>query len=174
MEAENAARASLVEIVRADSAAIRLTTRTSLEARFPDAQVSDLIPCGDYSDVQRLDGESEAYYFSTLSITESYARRLFRIEERNPLRLIAETVREESRIYPRPTAARSFQESPFSIAEAEIFELVGRFGPETGTEDIRAHKASNGALYLYSIAHLTQAHAEGLIEYEEIDRWNNP
>lgn len=179
MSAENetdqsALRAELAETIRKDSAGTRLTLLEEIEARYPDAPVRDLLPSRDYSDIRRLDGERGCYYFSVLSITESYARHLYRIEERNPVNLIAETVREESRIYPRPTALKSFREPPFLVPETELSALASRMGTEPETEDIVLVSASNGAPYLYSTRHLEKVHAEALVEYYEVERWNNP
>jgi len=49
-----------------------------------------------------------------------------------------------------------------------------KLGREAGVEDIQSCLASNGAVYLYSTKYLTPAHASGLTEYYEVERWNNP
>lgn len=175
-EVENGASqlGDVVAAVRAASEGVALVTLAELQSRFPDTEIQNLLPSPDYADLKALKGDSETYYFSTLSMSESYAQYLFRVEEKNPLRMVAETVREDSRIYPRPTPLRSFQEPPFNLSEEELRSMLDRFGPGTGTEDIRSGAASNGVLYLYSSLYLEPGHAEGLIEWNEVERWNNP
>lgn len=178
-QAKAESRKKLVEVIRRDSAAAGLTSSKALEAALSKAthsetSIAELLPHPDYTDVRRLDGESDSYFFSTLSVTESYARYLYRVEEKNPLRLIADTVREESRIYPRPTPLRYFKEPPFRLSDGELEALVAQFGPDTGTADIAAFPASNGELYLFSTDHLEKVHGESLVEYYEVERWQNP
>ncbi len=175
----------LIEVIRKSSEAARLETKAHLLELFPEADVDlslgvdgessgDGSCSSDYSDLRILSGSEDAYYFSVLSMSETYARYLFRIEEKNLPRLVADTVREESRIYPRPTPARTFSSAPFSISEPELLKIIDLFGSDAETEDLRSYRASNGALYLYSSRYFEPVHAESLVEWDEVERWNNP
>ncbi|MDP3177918.1 MAG: hypothetical protein Q8M76_08440, partial [Spirochaetaceae bacterium] len=67
------ASAALVAAVREDSAAARLSTLSSLKARFPDADPAQLIGGSGAEDLKFIEGKRETYYFSELSITRPYA-----------------------------------------------------------------------------------------------------
>jgi len=168
--------ADLAKIVREDSARALLTRDSLLRGTYPDADISALLaePGTEYSDLAKIEGKADLYRYSTLSMSESYARHLARIEDKDPLRLVAETVRDNSRIYPRPTKALSFSEPPFMLSPSDLAPILLRLGREEGTADILSCKTSNGILYLYSNTYLTDAHAQGLAEYFEVERWQNP
>lgn len=168
--------AALAGEIRAESAGYRLSRADDLAARHPDADIGALAAqaAADAPDLRSMQGSTTTYHYSTLSMTEAYATHLARVEDRDPLRLVAETVRDESRIYPRPTGANAFLEAPFGMGRSELASILLRLGREGGTEDIRSCKASNGAVYLYSSRFLTDDHAKGLAEYYEVECWLNP
>lgn len=168
--------ASLAEAIRKDSGAFAVSSRDRLEALFPGAEVDSLLAgaASDLPDIARIAGASTVYYYSTASMTESYATNLARVEEKDPLNLVAQTVRDDSRIYPRPTALKSFHEAPWRLGQTEMASVLLKLGREAGVEDIQSCTASNGAVYLYSTKFLTPDHATGLTEYYEVERWNNP
>lgn len=167
--------AQIVAAIRAESAATRLVTRKELEERFPDTEISSrLAGARDSADVMYIEGAKGVYYFSTLSMTESYATYLARLAENDPLRLIADTVRDESRIYPRTTAISVFGEVPFLMPPWKIKDLVASLGSNPEFADIQSCAASNGAVYLYSTKYIDKAYAEGLTEWNEVGRTLNP
>ena len=167
--------AEIVAAVRAESAATKLVTRKELEERFPDTDIaSRLAEARDSADVMYIEGSKGVYYFSTLSMTESYATYLARLAENDPLRLIADTVRDESRIYPRTTAISIFGEVPFLMPPWKIKDLVASLGSNPEFADIQSCSASNGAVYLYSTKYIDKAYAEGLTEWNEVGRTLNP
>jgi hypothetical protein len=175
-EAPGVTAASLVEAIRADSRNYMVTSQARLESLFPGVEAGPLLAGagGDFPDLARIAGASTVYYYSTASMTESYATGLARVEEKDPLNLVAQTVRDESRIYPRPTAIKVFYEAPWHLGHSEMASALLKLGREAGVEDIQSCAASNGAVYLYSTKYLTPAHASGLTEYYEVERWNNP
>lgn len=174
--APSVSSADLAAAIRKDSVAYSLTTRERLEALYPEADLSSLLEAAqtEFPDIRTVAGERVTYYYSSSSMTEAYATHLARVEDKDPLRLIAETVRDESRIYPRPTAVKAFSEAPFVISPSDVASALARLGKEAGVEDIESCTASNGAVYLYSTRYLTPAHAQGLTEYYEVERWMNP
>ncbi len=58
-------------------------------------------------------------YYSGQYMSDAYARLLVR-KEGDPLLLIAETVRENSKVYPRPIPWNTFKNEPFELTEEEI------------------------------------------------------
>jgi len=172
--------AALVAAIRAASSEIRLSRLSELAAAFPEAAAAPgglarLLEESGAADLRRMAGEGgEAYYFSADSMTEAYALHLFRVEERDPVRLVADTVRDESRVYPRPTDLRVFSEPPFSLPEREVAEVLARMAMRPDTADIKTLRASNGAPYLFSDRHLDAAHAASLVEWIEVLQKENP
>jgi hypothetical protein len=107
-------------------------------------------------------------------MTEAYAKHLYRVAERDPLKLIADTTRDESRMYPRPTPASSFRESPFLLSEKELEEALLAMKEKAEYSDIQSTKASNGELYLFSTQSLVISHAESLAEWMAVGIAENP
>lgn len=164
----------LVEAVRAASAEARLSSLDALRRLVPDGDAEALLADSGAEDLRRMVGRRGTYYFSELSMTEGYAVHLFRLAERDLVLLVAETVRDDSRIYPRPTDPRVFLEPPFSLKPAELEETLGRMTIRPDVTDIKRCRASNGAEYLYSDRHLGEAHAASLTEWIEVLQKENP
>lgn len=164
----------LVEAIRTASKGGALATLKSLEKEFPDLDIPVLIEGSGAADLKKMEGSEDVYFFSDLSMTEAYAIHLFRIGEKDPVRLIAETVRDESRIYPRPTPAATFSDPPFSLGARALEDALGRMTLRPDAADIKRTYASNGALYLYSDRFLGAAHADALAEWLEVGVRENP
>ncbi|TXT42868.1 MAG: hypothetical protein FD137_2000 [Spirochaetes bacterium] len=164
----------LVEAIRAASKGGALVTQRTLEKEFPDLNVHALITESGVKDLKKMEGSSDVYYFSDLSMTEAYAVFMYRINEKDPVRLIAETVRDDSRIYPRPTPVATFREPPFSLSARDVEEALGRMTLRPDLEDIKRSSASNGALYLYSSQFLSEAQGDALTEWFEVGVRENP
>lgn len=172
---KGASPAEIVAFVRAESAATRLATGKGLEAAFPDTDIAATLYEAEASeDIMVIEGSRDDYYFSKLSMTENYATYLARLAEDDPLRLIADTVRDESRIYPRTTALSSFGEAPFLFPPWKVGRLVEELGRNPEFSDIQSCAASNGAVYLYSTKYIDKAYAEGLTEWNEVGKAMNP
>lgn len=166
---------ALMDKIRADSAEIRLTPSSELQVLVPEgADAESVLESGSGPDIKTMRGSAERYYFSDLSMTESYAKHLYRLAERDPVRLIADTTRDESKTYPRPTPVETFLEQPFSMARSEIDAAIAAMASIPEYADIRTTSASNGALYLYSATYLGDAHAAGLAEWIEVGQKENP
>ena len=65
-------------------------------------------------DIKLMRGSKDVYFFSESLVTHAYAKLLFRSAENDPQRLVAETVRDESSSYPRPTPLSLFTAAPFT------------------------------------------------------------
>ncbi len=121
-----------------------------------------------------MDGRAETYFFSDLYMTRAYAAYLYRLAEKDLVGLVVETVREDSRLYPRPTPLDFFRGPPFTLAQDQLDDILTRIRERGDCRDIRESRASNGARYLYSTLHLTVAHAEALTEWNEVGQAENP
>lgn len=125
-------------------------------------------------DIKLMRGAADSYYFSELSMTAAYAKHLFRVAEKDPLRLIAETAREESSAYPRPTPLVAFQSPPFSLSAGEVEAAIASMAGRPEYADIARCAASNGDAYVYSTSSLTPAYAESLAEWASVGLKENP
>jgi hypothetical protein len=113
------------------------------------------------------------HYYSTESLTETYARLLIHRKE-NPLLLMAETVRENSALYPRPVPVDIFKEPPFDLAQEEILGYLKKMADEEDYQDIAQTTTSIGTLFLYSTRHLEPEYASSLAEWLDVGQANNP
>jgi len=175
MPEERGVAEALMELIRRRSAEHTLISSTELlpvlgEGGDPVA----LMELGAEDDIKMMRGTLDTYYFSNRSITESYAKHLFRLAERNPARLIADTTRDESRTYPRPTPVATFTDAPFSMATADIEAALTAMAADPQYKDICRVQASNGDAYLYSSEQLTEGHAAGLAEWASVGEKENP
>lgn len=172
--------APIVSAIRHASAEIRLVRLSALREAFPaeaacEGGLEGLLAESGAADIRRMAGErGEVYYFSAESMTEAYALHLFRVEEHDLIKLVADTVRDESRLYPRPTDLRVFSEPPFSLGPADIDGIIARIAVQPDTADIKTCSASNGAVYLYSDRYLAPLYAERLAEWIEVGQKENP
>ncbi len=122
---------------------------------------------------EALDPNGAAYYYSSLAMSEPYARILIAKME-DPLALIAAIVRENSAIYPRPVPVESFKGTPFEMTEKEIGACLERIALQEDLQDIRPTITSTGAMYLFSTRHMEPDHAAMLAEWLDVGPLTNP
>jgi hypothetical protein len=123
-------------------------------------------------DLCELSTASGSFYYSTLHMTEPYARILAGKE--SPLRLIAEVVRENSETYPRPVPVDAFKEPPFGMTDEEIRAFLSLIESGEGMEDIRRTITSIGTVFLFSTLHLDPDHAAMLAERLDVGQLIDP
>ncbi|MCX5872946.1 MAG: hypothetical protein NTY51_06890 [Deltaproteobacteria bacterium] len=111
------------------------------------------------------------HYYSSRSLSETYAGILVRKEEKS---LIAEIVRENSAIYPRPVPLNIFREPPFDLTQKEILDCLEKMGKQGEYQDIAQTTTSIGTVFLYSNQHLDQNYASTLAEWLDVGQVNNP
>jgi hypothetical protein len=143
-------------------------------APLSPVELETLIAEAAEDDIKLMRGTRDIYYFSENHVTAAYALHLFRVAERDPARMVADTVRDESRTYPRPTPAYIFLGHPFNMTEAQLDGVLWQISQRNDMTDIKSTTVSNGALYLYSTLHLTVLHAETLAEWNEVGQAENP
>ncbi len=125
-------------------------------------------------DIQELtaQGGSRRYY-SSLFLTKAYAMILLQ-KEGDPVRLIAETVRENSAVYPRPVPLDIFTQPPFDLTHQEVLNDLERMGAEEEYQDILPTTTSASRVFLYSTLYLEPEHASMLAEWLDVGQFNNP
>ena len=125
-------------------------------------------------DLREISGRNGiAYYHSVQSLSETYAGILVWKSE-NPLGLIAEVVRKNSQLYPRPVSVDSFLEPPFGLTGEEIAECLTTMGEQKEFQDIAQTITSVGTQFLYSTEHLDPDHTFMLAEWLDVGQVNNP
>jgi hypothetical protein len=125
-------------------------------------------------DLKELPGkEGEPRYYSSIYMSEAYVRILLRKEE-DPLILMAETIRENSALYPRPVPLTTFVNSPFDLSREEILVCLKKMTEREEFKDIRQTTTSIGTVYLYSTLHLEADYASYLAQWLDVGQYENP
>ena len=125
----------------------------------------------DIREIRSRDGAR--HYYSTMFMTGVYAGMLLKKEE-DPLRLIADLVRENAAQYPRPTPVDILKGSPFEMTPEEILACLGEMAAGEEYKDIKRLSTSAGTVFLYSTLHLDPAHASMLAEWIDVGQFENP
>jgi hypothetical protein len=105
---------------------------------------------------------------------DRYVEILMGLKNKDLLKLIADTVRYESKKYPRPTRADLFTKKPYSIGLDELKELLDSLGEESDYKDLKFTEASNGTRFIYSEQHMTNFYATKLAEWYEVLQYEIP
>ncbi len=165
----------LAEKVRGDSKYLAELTSASALAPVQSGYKSDDIEANlaelvknnvNYRDIRSIEGPTgKVYFYSITHMTENYARILARVRAGDPCLTIAETVREESKIYPRVTNIELFKYGLFKIDRDELGQYVAR--TQERFEDIKSTLTASGSIYLYSTLYLTPAWAAFLAKKQE-------
>ena len=127
-----------------------------------------------YEDLEKLpDKGEEPRFYSSQFMTESYTRILSQ-KETDLLLLIAEVVRENSAVYPRPVPLDLFGDSPFNLSQDQLQGYLEQMAREEGYRDIKQTTASTGNVFLFSSLHLEPDYASMLAEWFDVGQFNNP
>jgi hypothetical protein len=124
-------------------------------------------------DMALLHDGGRTYVYSSRRMTPQYALMSARADADDLRHAIAETVRSDSVVYPRPTAVEFFCGAPYFFAPDAVDEAIGRLLGDPQYQDIQEISASNGARFLYSSAHMVAPLAQSLAEWAAVDRFNN-
>ena len=125
----------------------------------------------DVHELTAQDGSRQ--YYSSQFMTQSYAMILLQ-KQGNPLRLIAEIVRQNSEVYPRPVPLDLFTQPPFDLTHQEVLNDLERMAAEEEYRDIVRTTTSASMVFLYSTLHLEPEHASMLAEWIDVGQSNNP
>lgn len=120
-----------------------------------------------------LDRDGKPHYYSARHLDKAYALILVQRKD-NALELIADTVRENSRIYPRPVPLVLFVGPPFSMSLDEIEAYRMKMTESKEHSDIVSTATSAGTIFLYSTLYLSPSYAEYLAEWLDVGQFENP
>lgn len=123
-------------------------------------------------DIREIDGaDGKHRYYSTNEINEQYARMLAR---RGEYGFLAEIIREQSRIYPRPVPLDMFMQPPFDLTLRQVMDCLAEMNKDKNYEDILQTTTSMGTMFLYSVRGLDPVYASVLAEWFDVGEANNP
>jgi hypothetical protein len=172
------ARTALAECIRAYSREGRLLSTADLPeaARAaPDewrSLVADAV--AEHPDLHTVAlARGGTGYFSERHMTGIYAG-ILAVRCGDPLPLIAATVREQSRLHPRPVPTAAFSEPPYDFSPQELAACLERMAFDPETADIGRAVTSAGTTFLYSTRHLHPDHAAALAEWIDVGQAENP
>ena len=175
----------LASAIRADSLdKMILTPVSELYAMAPDADpaIIDVLLTGmpseaRYADIQKATAADGAvYYHSDTYLTASYAATLMLAMAGDHFVTIAETIREESRIYPRTTNVTIFRDQGvYGIPAGDLDTVLWNLLRKPEYADIKriVHPVTR-AIHLYSSTYINEASAWAMMDWEEVGRANNP
>jgi hypothetical protein len=127
-----------------------------------------------YEDLEKLPDKGKGLrLYSSQYMTESYTRILLQ-KETDLLLLMAEVVRENSSIYPRPVPLDLFGHSPFNLTLDQLQGFLEQLTKEEGYRDIKQTTTSTGNVFLFSSRHLEPDYASMLAEWFDVGEFNNP
>jgi hypothetical protein len=106
-------------------------------------------------------------------MTQTYAGILHQ-KQNNHLQLIAETVRQNSAVYPRPIPLDMFTQPPFELTRQEVLNDIQRMAAEEEYRDIMQTTTSVSGVFLYSTLHLDSEYASMLAEWLDVGQFENP
>ncbi|WP_246043671.1 hypothetical protein [Geomonas edaphica] len=171
---------AMAERIRRDSRiASALTPLNAMFALFPEitpvkvcAMLNEMQTQAHYRDIKTVSSTSgELYLYCDAHVTEKYASMLAKSAVSDACQTIVDTVREESRLYPRPTKVSAFTSQVYSIPPTTLQPCIVRVLNATEYEDIRklVHPETE-AEYLYSNLHMTEEQAVALMKWLEEGR----
>jgi hypothetical protein len=172
--------AAVAERVRSDSRQVVLTdAAVFLEEPFSftedelDEVWVAMVENDEYRDIVRTPDERSGVVFvhSDASVTVPYAKMMIRSQANDPVYLIVEMVREESKIYPRPTGAAFFENEPFNLVLEDVLKHVETILATEAYSDIHVIHPSNGATYMYSDRYTDETEAMPIAQWVEVDMY---
>jgi hypothetical protein len=125
-------------------------------------------------DIELIREDGRAYLYSERHMTRPYAEAAARAGCKDVCYAIAQTVRGDSRTYPRPTELAVFCEAPFLFSEDMLDQAVKEILRDPQYADIRVVRSSDGSKFLFSSSHMDPVHAESLAEWIAVGHLRNP
>ena len=185
---EEAAAKALIVMIRQSSEAGQLISETEILRRVADQQLlaspaadpeeeagkilkKVMEESGDLNELIAQDGSRR--YYSSQFMTETYAMILLR-KQGDSLRFIAEIVRQNSEVYPRPVPLDIFTRPPFDLTRQEVLNNLERMAAEEEYRDIVPTTTSASRMFLYSTLYLESEHASMLAEWLDVGQLTNP
>ena len=130
----------------------------------------ELMDQEEYRDICVYEGAKNLYYYTYPTLAHNYVKNVALAQEDDLPHTIAETVRYESKIYPRATAIDTFSKFPYHYTEIQIRRTLERMTEQPEYADIETYVSGKQQLYIFSTRHLSRAYATTLVEMSEDKR----
>ena len=188
MVKEEEAFGALAPMIRQESKAGKLISASEILRRAADQKLLPTPAAGpgeeagnllrkvvdENEDLHELAAEDGSRsYYSSQFMTEAYAAILLQ-KQGDPLRLIAEIVRQNSAAYPRPVPLDLFTQPPFDLTPQEVLNGLEGMSVRDEFRDIEPTTTSTSRVFLYSTLHLDPEYASMLAEWLDVGQSNNP
>ncbi|NJD63102.1 MAG: hypothetical protein FIA93_10360 [Deltaproteobacteria bacterium] len=178
------AKVKIAEKVRADSQdRVKLTPAGDLQELIPETEryriaaiLKEMQENPATADIKMVTASNgHVFFYSDWHMSNYYALVLSRVTVKDPCATIAAMVRDESRVYPRPTCVQFFMEDLFEIPPCDLKAIVDETlkKPEYGDIKMLVHPTTGG-VYLYSNRYLKDHMAAVLMDWQEVGREANP
>jgi hypothetical protein len=175
---------AIVSMIRQESEAGRLISGAEILHRLADRGRPELqeeeftsllkSALGANEDLHELAvGNGPRNFYSSLFMTGAYAQILLQ-KQGDPLRLIAQTVRQNSADYNRPVPLDIFTQSPFDLTQQGVLNDLERLEAMEEFCDIARTETSASSVFLYSTLYLESGHAGMLAEWLDVGQFDNP
>jgi hypothetical protein len=126
-----------------------------------------------FQDLAFIRDGGHVYLYSEHRMTRQFAEAAARGQCEDNRRMIAETVRNDSALYPCPTPVETFLARPFLLSPDALEAAIDEIAADSNYSDIRPVRASDGSLFLFSCNHLDPAHAAALAEWIAVESFRN-
>jgi hypothetical protein len=171
--AERNLASEVADYIRRCSEEHRLASRIEVAQSplsIPDEDLDSLLEtAGLQEDIRSVEGTKDVYYFSDRHMSPAFAKLTVRLEENDLLGMLVEQVRDDSRIYPRPTPARQFYNAPYRIEKEQLVTLLASLKADEEYEDIELFETTNGAQYLASRKFMHPDQAKAMAQLQEVE-----
>ncbi len=170
---ERDSASEIADYVRRCSQEHRLASRSEIRQSplsISEDQLDGFLEAAEgQEDIRSVQGTKDSYYFSDTYISPAFAKLKVRLEENNLLEMLVEQVRDDSRIYPRPTPARQFYNTPYSIEKEQLVTLLASLKADEEYSDIELFETTNGAQYLASREFMHPDQAKAMAQLQEVE-----
>lgn len=136
-----------------------------------DNKIQEILGIEKYSDIQWIKGKENSYLYSDQYIVTVYAEKMVSRLENDIYGLIANSVRRDSKIYPRPTPYKEFYLAPYKLTHEELANVLKEMEQIEEFKDIKLIYASTNELYIYSDLFLSEVYASSLAEWLEVGQY---
>lgn len=172
-EAKKNLASEIADYIRRCSEEHRLAPRSEVRRSplsIPEDKLDSLLEAAALQeDIRFVEGTNDVYYFSDKHISPAFARLTVRLDENNLIEMLVEQVRDDSRIYPRPTPARQFYNAPYRIEKEQLAALLASLKAEEEYADIELFETTNGAQYLASRKFMHPDQAKAMAQLQEVE-----
>jgi hypothetical protein len=170
---ERDSASEIADYVRRCSEEHRLASRSEIRQSplsIPEDRLDGFLEAAEgQEDIRSVQGTEDIYYFSDKHISPAFAKLKVRLEENNLLEMLVEQVRDDSRVYPRPTPARQFYNAPYRIEKEQLATLLASLKADEENADIEFFETTNGAQYLVSRKFMHPDQAKAMAQLQEVE-----